>query len=155
MWIHLLDSNMLGEVIVRMLPPVDLRAGPEQSEVPHLTLSLEGTFHRTCRQKHFKHSLEQAMCCRDHLDWICDWTPLRLLCVLFKIQHLVTSQDKPSIWVPLLSKPATYPPGVACLFLGSLFDQISPRELPSMQTNTKFYLSSTIPSCLFLYVRVF
>lgn len=40
MWTHLLESTTLGEVIARMLPPVDLKTG-----LGHCPLSLEGTFH--------------------------------------------------------------------------------------------------------------
>ena len=77
-----LNWSLLEEVIKWMWLRVDLRAGPGQWEAPHSfpcprnACSAHYSPTMSCFQGC---SLERAMCCWDHPDWICEWTQLRPL----------------------------------------------------------------------------
>lgn len=109
--------------------PVDLRAGPGQSESPH---PLPCPWNVRCPlfpqwELFQRHSLGRAGFCWDHLDGMCDWAQLRPLYInsedsgrwVRRSTYLVAAQDTKKVRMnfPLLLKPAIYQSGHAS-FLG-------------------------------------
>lgn len=71
-----------------------------------------------------EHSLERAMCCWEHLDWIGNRTSLRPLSKLWifywadvEIYWSCSCLRQTCKFIPLLVKTATYQSGVSCLWL--------------------------------------
>ena len=107
-----------------------LKLDPDNLRLLTLSPSLECTFCSLFAQlEPFQGcSLERVICSLDHLNSICDRTPLRPLYKLLRFWQagveIFLSCSHPrqgSYEVPLLIKPATYQSGVVCLFLRSLF----------------------------------
>lgn len=114
----------LEEVTQRMWPLDDLRVRPGQSEAPYpLPCPWDVcSAHGSHSGSHFQgYSLERAMSCWDHLDWIHDWiqgrSPYKLLTFWWWVGrsiHLAALRQ--ALYMStLLIQPSTYQSGVVCL----------------------------------------
>lgn len=126
-------------------------AGPRQLEVPH-SLSCPWNVHSACLPHPRSFPRTQPWNRRVLLRpsrWNMWLNPvkfsintLRFSQVGAKIYSFCGAQDNPHMEVPLFIKPATYQPGVTCIFLWSLpalcgwgWFQIIPGQLLRLQTN--------------------
>lgn len=120
----IISALLLEELLRRKWLAVGPWAGPRQSEALY-TVSCPWNFilHAVPTAEVQRRSLEKIQCCRDHPDWICDWTQLRPLFKLFRfwlvdaeINSFCGHPRQASLEVPLLIQPVTYQSGVIGLF---------------------------------------
>lgn len=101
-------TSLLEKVIKQMWPPVDLWDGPGHTEVLTLSPSLKRGF---CLPFLFPEAAprtepEMVMQCWEHLDSVCDYTRLRILCKLLRFGGQV--QNPLIRKFPLLTKCASF-----------------------------------------------
>lgn len=119
-----LKHTVSEEVIHRTWLLVDPWAGPAPSEATRALPFLEWTFYPPFPQcELFEGAVWREPRAVD-LDGTCTWTLLRGLYKLERFWHMgaeiylsVVTQHKPHMQVSLFIKPATYQPGLTCLFL--------------------------------------
>lgn len=104
-------QNVLEEVFKKTWPPIDLWAGPRQSEaLHHLPCAQHVRFpHCSHSGSSFQgHNLERAMCCWDYVDGIHTWTPVRPLMQTLKM--LAGRGTKLLVmWLPATSLRSKFP----------------------------------------------
>lgn len=132
---------------------VDWRAGSRQSEPPH-PLPCPWRVH-SAHHSHSRSCFKDVVLRGEGIEAI--WMVYKLLrfcCVYRDLLVLQTPQpEKHHRWVPFLTNPAIYQPGVGCLFLQSSPSmywgqfQISPRELPGCKP--------TMSICIFLVLKLY
>lgn len=146
-------KGILGGIITKMWPPVDLWTGSWQSEVPHplpCPWNVASAFFPCSPRLPQGHSLEILMWCWDRLDGICEPIQLR---VLYKLLSFGRQVQRSTVFVPLktslvykfpclLNLPPTnleWTASFLSLSLPSLYGgqfQMTPRILPqSLWTN--------------------